>query len=65
MLGELLRGIGIFYYWTWFIWPFAFVASFINAITSAVKKENSTGSIVVAGVLLLIILSGITLPFVE
>ena len=63
MLIGLMKGIGIFYMWTWFIWPFIFVISLIHAISSAVKDENaSTGSSIAAAISLLIILAGVVSP---
>lgn len=63
MLIELMQGIGIFYYWTWFIWPFVFIFSFVYAISSLVKDEKaSMKPVVVASISLLIILTGITAP---
>lgn len=63
MLMGLMRGIGIFYYWTWFIWPFVFVFSFASGLTEIIKDENSSEkNMLVAGVSLLIILAGVTAP---
>jgi hypothetical protein len=63
MLIGLMKVIGIFYLWTWFLWPFIFVISLIHAITSAVKDENaSSASSIVAGISLLIILAGVISP---
>ncbi|NLI90821.1 MAG: hypothetical protein GX434_01065 [Peptococcaceae bacterium] len=63
MLIGLMKGIGIFYYWTWFVWPFIFVFSFVYAIASMVKDENaSIISCIVAAISLLIILAGVVSP---
>lgn len=63
MLFGLMKGIGIFYYWTWFIWPFMFVISLLYAISSTVKDENvSLKSGIVAALSLLIILAGVVFP---
>ena len=63
MLFGLMKGIGIFYYWTWFIWPFVFVISLLYAISSTVKDENvSLKSGIVAALSLLIILAGVVFP---
>lgn len=63
MLMELMRGIGIFYYWTWFIWPFVFVLSLVNGLSAKIKgEEKADRSILVAAAALLIILAGITAP---
>lgn len=65
MLISLLKGIGIFYLWTWFIWPFVFVTSFAYAIVSMIKDEKAGGkAILIAGISLLIILAGIGLPVI-
>ncbi|PID04501.1 MULTISPECIES: hypothetical protein [unclassified Sporosarcina] len=63
MLISLMQGIGIFYYWTWFIWPFVFVFSLVYAISSLVKDEKtSMKPAIVASISLLIILAGVTSP---
>nr|WP_312578054.1 hypothetical protein [Sedimentibacter sp.] len=61
MLIGLMRGIGNIYYFTWFIWPFVFVFSLVDAIASSVKgDELSPKSSIWASVSLLIILAGVT-----
>ncbi|QOY34630.1 hypothetical protein AWH56_018140 [Anaerobacillus isosaccharinicus] len=63
MLIGLLQGIGIFYYWTWFVWPFVFILSLVYAISSLVKDDTaSIKPAIVASISLLIILAGITAP---
>lgn len=64
MLIGLMKNIGILYFWTWFIWPFVFVGSFVYAISSSVKGDDtSPKSIIWASISLLIILAGITSSF--
>lgn len=63
MLIGLMKGIGTFYYWTWFIWPFVFVFSFSYGFAEIIKDENASGkNILVAGISLLIILAGVVAP---
>ncbi|CAM5205628.1 hypothetical protein UACE39S_01638 [Ureibacillus acetophenoni] len=63
MLIELIHFIAIFYYWTWFIWPFAFVFSLVYSIASLVKDEKaSIMPTFIASISLLIILAGLTAP---
>ncbi|RSL31509.1 hypothetical protein D7Z54_19920 [Salibacterium salarium] len=63
MFIGLMQGIGIFYYWTWFIWPFVFVFSLVYAISSLVKDDTaSMKPVIAASISLLIILAGITSP---
>ena len=63
MLIGLMKGIGIFYYWTWFIWPFVFVFSFSYGLAEIIKDANPSGkSIFIAAISLLIILAGIVAP---
>lgn len=63
MLISLMQGIGTFYYWTWFIWPFVFVFSLVYAISSLVKDDKtSMKPAIVASISLLIILAGVTSP---
>lgn len=66
MLIELMRAIGIFYYWTWIIWPFIFIFSLVYSITSLVKDEQSSMKpVIMASLSLLIILAGITAPLMS
>ncbi|PIC57719.1 hypothetical protein CSV80_07190 [Sporosarcina sp. P12(2017)] len=63
MLISLMQGIGIFYFWTWFIWPFVFVFSLVYAISSLVKVDKtSMKPAIVASISLLIMLAGVTSP---
>ncbi|GAB7387171.1 hypothetical protein BSNK01_10070 [Bacillaceae bacterium] len=63
MFIGLMQGIAIFYYWTWFIWPFVFVFSLAYGIFSIIKDENaSLKSLFVSAISLLIILAGIVSP---
>ncbi|NEU31738.1 hypothetical protein GN156_13285 [bacterium LRH843] len=63
MFLEFMQGIAIFYYWTWFVWPFVFIISFAYGLTEMIKNEHaSLKSIFLAGVSLLIILAGVTAP---
>ncbi len=63
MLIGLLQGISIFYYWTWFVWPFVFILSLVYAISSLAKDDTaSIKPAIVASISLLIILAGITAP---
>jgi uncharacterized membrane protein len=58
-----MQVIGIFYYSTWFIWPFVFILSLVHAISSLVENDTaSKKTAIVASVSLLIILAGITAP---
>ncbi|RGX53321.1 hypothetical protein DWV16_17015 [Anaerotruncus sp. AF02-27] len=63
MLLGLMKGIAIFYYWTWFIWPFVFVFSLAVGIAEIVKDEKASGkSLIISAVSLLIILAGLLSP---
>lgn len=63
MLIGLMKGIGVFYYWTWFIWPFVFVFSFSAGLVEIIKDKNATGKkFLIASISLLIILAGVTAP---
>lgn len=63
MLIDLLKFVALFYYWTWFIWPFVFVFTLIYSISSLVKDEKtSMMPAFIASLSLLIILAGITAP---
>ncbi|SOC15591.1 hypothetical protein SAMN05880501_108112 [Ureibacillus xyleni] len=66
MLIGLMQGIGIFYYWTWFIWPFVLIFSLVYSIASLVKDEKaSIKPALLASISLLIILAGITGPLMS
>ncbi|MGY4691073.1 hypothetical protein [Salibacterium sp. K-3] len=66
MLIELMQGIAMFYYWTWFIWPFVFVFSLVHAITSLVKDDKaSIRPAITASISLLIILAGVVSPIIK
>ena len=61
ILIELLKGIGLFYYWTWFIWPFVLIFSLAFGIKELIKNENSSSKpLLLAALALLVILSGLT-----
>lgn len=63
MLIGLMQGIGIFYYWTWFIWPFVFVFSFALGLAEIIKDEKASGkNLFIAAIALLIILAGVIAP---
>ena len=63
MLLQVMKVIALFFYWTWFIWPFVFIYSFAYGIASIVKNENSSkGYLFIATISLIIILSGILAP---
>ncbi|MEL7672053.1 hypothetical protein [Methanobacterium sp.] len=61
MLIRLMKGIGVFYHWTWFIWPFILVFSFSNGLVEIIKDKNATRkNLLTAAISLLIILAGVT-----
>lgn len=63
MLIEFMKSIGVFYYWTWFVWPFVLVFSLVHGIVTLIKDEKaSLRSLFVAGAALLIILAGMVSP---
>jgi len=63
MLIQLMQAIAIFYYWTWFVWPFVLVYSFAFGIADIIKNEGSSGkALSLTAVSLLIILAGIVSP---
>lgn len=64
MFMRLMRGIGIFYYWTWLIWPFVFTFSLAYGISALIKEhEDARTLITIAAISLLIILAGISSAF--
>lgn len=64
MLLSLLQGLGILYYWTWFIWPFIFMFSTFYGLSELIKNKELPGKIVLlSSISLVMILAGITAPF--
>ena len=64
MLMELIQGIGIFYYYTWFIWPFLFLFPLVNGIADKIKGEDTANkNITISAIALLVILAGISVSF--
>jgi len=58
MLIDLLNGLALFFYWTWFIWPFVFVFSLVYSIASFVKDDRASSiPVFIAGFSLLVMLS--------
>lgn len=58
MLINLLDGLAIFFYWTWFAWPFVFVFSLVYSIAGFVKDERASAiPVFIAGFSLLMLLS--------
>lgn len=58
---TMLNTIGLIYFWTWFIWPFAFIYSLVNAFKNIISKESPTINIVISSISLLVIIAGIQL----
>ena len=66
MFIGLMQGIAVFYYWTWFIWPFVFIFSLVYSITSLVKDDRaSMKPVFLASLSFLIILAGISGPLIS
>ena len=61
MFIEVLNIIGVIYLWTWFIWPFIFIYSLVNAFKNVINKEKPTSNIVISSISLLVITSGVIL----
>lgn len=60
MFLGLLKCITIFYYWTWFIWPFAFIGLTFHCIKIIVTKDYGLVKFALMDAIsLLIILAGI------
>lgn len=59
-----IQEIALFYYWTWFIWPFVFVFSFAFGLKQIIKNEESSDmlNLIMAAISLLIILAGLVAP---
>ena len=63
MLIGLMQGIGVFYLWTWFVWPFLFVFTFAIGLAEIIKDDRaSLKNIFIAAISLLIILAGVVSP---
>jgi len=62
MFFTLMKGMGILYFWTWFIWPYLFVFSFAFGISALIKGEKTAQKhLLVSSFSLLIILSGFSI----
>lgn len=60
MLIEAIKYIGIFYFWTWIVWPFVFVFSLAFGIVDLIKDDKaSLKPLFLAGLSLLIMLSAV------
>lgn len=63
MLLNLIEYIAIFYYWTWFVWPFVLIFGFAFGLADIIKDEKDSGKgLIWAGIALLIILSAFLAP---
>lgn len=66
MLLSLLQVLGNLYYWTWFIWPFIFMFSTFYGLSELIKNKEFSGKIILlSSISLLMILAGITAPFLK
>ena len=65
MLIEVLNIIGLIYLWTWFIWPFIFVKSLVNAIKDLFKEEKATVNMTIASIALLVIICGMQISLLS
>lgn len=63
MLGEIMKVAAFIYYWTWFVWPFAFVFGFAHGINKLIQnKKIYNKGLIVASIALLFILAGVVYP---
>lgn len=62
MLGEMMIFAYIYYY-TWFVWPVAFVFGFPHGISELIQtKKVYNKGLIIASIALLLILAGIVYP---
>lgn len=59
MLLEIIEVLGIFYFFTWFIWPVVFIFSLLYAINDIVKSKKPTVKAIIASISLLLIICGL------
>jgi hypothetical protein len=60
MFLNFMKAIAYFYAWTWFIWPFAFIASFVYTIKLMMDKNKGVVKMtILSSISLLIIICGI------
>ena len=63
MLLQWIYNLSIFFYWTWFVWPFVFVFCFSYGIAGLVKgTKRPQILLLVAAAALLIMLCGLISP---
>ena len=56
----MIKYIAYIFYWTWFIWPIAFVYGFAYGIKETIETKNiDSKGFVVATISLLMILAGV------
>ena len=63
MLGEVMKILAYVYYYTWFVWPFAFVFGLVHGINELIQtKKVYNKGLIVASIALLLILAGVVYP---
>ena len=63
LLGEVMKILAYVYYYTWFVWPFAFVFGFAHGINELIQtKKVYNKGLIVASIALLLILAGVVYP---
>ena len=66
MLLGIMDGMGVVYYWTWFLWPFLFVFALAHGIAEVIKDEKKgNGNLGLAGFSLLMMLSSLQWPLMQ
>ena len=63
MMFTLIQVMANFYYFTWFIWPIAFVFGLAHGIKALIEKKGiCNAGLVIASISLLFILAGLMYP---
>jgi len=63
MFGEIMKILAYGYYFTWFVWPFAFVFGLAHGIKELIQtKKTYNHWLLIASIALLLILAGAIYP---
>jgi len=63
MLDEVMKFLAYGYYFTWFVWPFAFVFGLAYGIKDLIQTKKTFNSwLLIASIALLLILAGAIYP---
>ena len=63
MLGEVMKIFAYLYYFTWLVWPAAFVFGFAHGVRELIQNNKVCNKgLIIASIALLLILAGVVYP---